>query len=267
MKASAQAIWHKFSEPLEGRCYHMYLDQAKPEPLVTTGVGNMLPTVGAAIALPWRRPSGDFATRNEVAAAYQLVNSRKDLSPLGGNHPAWHALTALRLLPEDVDALVRRHLASDEMHLRKLLPDYDELPADAQLMLHSWAWAVGPAAAYPRMLEALRAGDFIAAAAECTINPQKGTIVERNRRNVLLLWNAATVVQDKLDPDVVYWPRDLVEEARRAAVKEAPTLPSLPDGPVSEDDGGAARHKATLDTVEHRFDGENEEDKSSPKTS
>jgi hypothetical protein len=102
------------------------------------------------------------------------------------------------------------------------------------------------------MFAALRRGDFVAASAECTINPQIGTIVERNRRNQLLLWNAATVVQDKLDRDAVHWPRDLVEE-RRKATKEAPTLPALED-PISEDDGGASRRSATLGTVEHPFD-------------
>jgi hypothetical protein len=249
MRASAQAVWHKFSEPLEGRVYHMYLDV---KGLVTTGVGNLIDTPQAAAALPWKRPSGDPATRDEIVSAWQLVKSRQDLAPRGGNHAEFHKLTALRLSPDDVDAMVRKHLASDEAHLRKRVPDYDDLPADAQLMLHSWAWAVGPAANYPRMFDALLAGDFIAAAGQCTINPQKGTIVERNRRNILLLWNAATVVQDKLDPDTVYWPRDLVEE-RRQAIKEAPTLPEV-ENPVSEDDGGASRRQATLDTVEHPFD-------------
>lgn len=247
MKASVREAFHRFSTPLEGRCYHLYLDVKK---LPTTGVGNLVATLPEVRALPWKRPDGTDAAPDEVIAMWATVKAHEELAPAGGM--AFAKLTTLRLTDEGVDALVERRLQMNHLQLARRFPDLDEWPADAQLFIHSWAWAVGPAAPYPLMSAALRRGDFIAAAGECIINPQVGTIVERNRRNQMLLWNAATVVQDKLDPDVVYWPRDLVEE-RRQAIKEAPTLPELPD-PISEDDGGASRHQATLDTVEHPFD-------------
>lgn len=249
IRQSVRDIWHAFSTPLEGRCYHAYLDT---KGLVTTAVGILCNTFVEFAALPWKRSDGTRASRDEMASAFALVQSKQDWAPLGGGHRNWLALTSLRLTDEDIDDIVRRKMESNHLLLSRSFGDLDEWPADAQLFLHSWAWAVGPAARYPAMFAALRRGDFIAAAAECTINPQVGTIRERNRRNVLLLWNAATVVQDKLDPEPVYWPRDLVEE-RRKATKEAPTLPELP---VSEDDGGASRRDATLDTVEHPFDDE-----------
>lgn len=250
MKAAVREAFHRFSTPLEGRCYHLYLDVKK---LPTTGVGNLVATLPEVRALPWKRPDGTDASPDEVIAMYATVKAHEELAPAGGM--AFAKLTTLRLTDEGVDALVERRLTMNHALLSRSFDDLDEWPADAQLFIHSWAWAVGPAARYPSMFAALRRGDFIAASAECIINPQIGTIVERNRRNRILLWNAATVVQDKLDRDVVYWPRGLVEEARRAAIKEAPTLPELED-PISEDDGGASRRDATLDTVEHPFDGE-----------
>lgn len=255
--------WQLFSEDLEGRCYHLYLDS---KGLMTTGVGNLVDTFVEVAALPWKRPDGSRASREEVAAAYASVRAKTDWALIGGNNRLWRSLTSIRLSPEDVDALVRRKLNSNHAILEKRFPEIGDWPADAELFLHSWAWAVGANGHFPLMNEALRLKDFGAAMLECTITHDGkkayGTLVTRNERNRVLLRNASRVQAFHFDPEVVYWPDDL-----SALVKEAETLSELPEAPSTEDDGGAARRAATLDTVEHPFDGENDENESSPKTS
>lgn len=242
MRESVKKAFHAFSEPLEGRVHHLYLDV---KCLPTTGVGNLVETILDVLALPWKRPDGSLASRNEVVAMYQVVIERKDLAPKGGM--IFAKLTNLRLTDEDVDALVERRLALNEITLLKRMPGIADWPADAELFIHSWAWAVGAAARYPRMIEALNKKQFDDAARECTINPQIGTIVKRNEYNRRLLSNASRVQAFHFDPDVVYFPRDLLDD-----VKEMETVPAL-ENPISEDDAGAARRQATLDTVSHEL--------------
>jgi len=64
-------------KPWEGFCKWMYLDTAKP-PKVTVGVGNMLPNVAAAQALPFINASTNkTATKEEVATAFNAVSKMK----------------------------------------------------------------------------------------------------------------------------------------------------------------------------------------------
>lgn len=213
--------WHGFSEDLEGRTTWPYLCTAEK---VTVGVGNMIEPLSTAQALPWQNTAtGMPATRDEVAVYYAAVKSRTDLARLGGGH--FRNVSPLRLTEADVDRLVARKLAEVDRQMAGMFPAWDSWPADGQLALLSWAWAVGGASPYPRMFAALRAGDWLAAAEEAEINPKIGTIIKRNARNRILLRNASVVVHDGLDPGVIYWPRDLLADA-------TPTLPAL-----NEDDG------------------------------
>jgi GH24 family phage-related lysozyme (muramidase) len=60
--------------PSEGYVEHMYLDT---KGLVTVGIGNMLPSVAAAQALPFvNRSTGNRATADEIAADYASVESQ-----------------------------------------------------------------------------------------------------------------------------------------------------------------------------------------------
>ena len=151
---------------------------------------------------------GRPATADEVAAVWRKVQrmqsqKRMDL-PLRSD-------PSLILDDEAVRELVLQRLVINHEILRRRWPSIDFWPLDAELFAHSWAWAVGPNAAYPRMSKCLRENDFLGAAAECTINPQIGTIPERNRRNRLLLKNAAIVDRsgNKYSFDEFYYPRDL----------------------------------------------------------
>lgn len=240
MRQAVKDAFHKFSEPLEGRVHHLYLDV---KCLPTTGVGNLVETLLDVLALPWKRPDGSRAGRNEIVAMYETVLNHKELAPKGGM--IFAKLTNLRLTDEDVDELVDQRLEMNHATLLRRMPNIADWPADAELFIHSWAWAVGAAAKYPRMIEALNEKRFDDAARECTINPQIGTIVKRNEWNRRLLSNASRVQAFHFDPDVVYFPRDLLDE-----VKELPTDPAV-ENPITEDDGGVARRRATLDTVSH----------------
>lgn len=210
--------FHEFSEPLEGRVRHFYADI---KGLITIGVGQLVDPVSAALALPMRRPDGTPAGRDEIAAEWARVKQHtcgacpKCPRPECISRLGWRAatgLTLLRLPDEDIDRLVERKLLDNERELRRFLPGWDSWPADAQLALMSWAWAVGPHAHFPRMMAHLRNGSFNFAAEEIEISPRVGTIVERNRRNRALLLNADRIVRHGLVRDVLYWPRELAAE-------------------------------------------------------
>jgi GH24 family phage-related lysozyme (muramidase) len=242
VKRATVAAFHGFSQDLEGVVRHPYCDAFG---LVTTGMGLLCNTLPEFTMLPWKRPDGTDATRDEVIAAWAAVRSHAEEDKLkGGMYFARY--TTIRLDIKDVHKLSERKLTSNWLLLLRRFPDADEWPADAQLFLCSWAWAVGPAAPYPKMSAYLRQKDFDAAAEECTITANGkvfGTLVTRNARNKVLLRNAARVLSHHLDEEKVWWPEDLTR-----TIREAETQPQM-ENPISEDDGGASRRQATLDVV------------------
>lgn len=250
MKSAVQAAWHSFSTPLEGRCLFMYADA---KGLVTTGVGNLIDPVQYALQLPWKRPDGSPATRDEVVAAYAAVKARDDWKLRGGG--VYAQLTTLRLTDEDVDALVARKLAQNEVHLRGRFVEYDDWCADAQLFVHSMAWACGAGFRFPVLETYLRTKQWEDAIGECTIHPEMGTIVERNRRNRQLLKNAARVQAFGLNPEQLYWPGDLAD-----VVTAAPTQPELPEAGVDPAETQQARRDALSDAMGLPFLGWRDED-------
>jgi hypothetical protein len=221
VRAVVRAAFHAFSAPLEGRTDFMYLDSAEPRAFVTIGVGNLCP-LSFAVTLPFIHPDGHAASRSEIAAAWAVVDNRQDLAKYGGMVFAGLSGNQLRLPKVAVDAMVARKLDETDRTLAGMFSDWATWPACGQLALISWAWAVGPHASYPLMLAALRERDFLTAAEECTINPQRGTIITRNARNRILLRNAGRVDDFHLDPDLLDWERPL-------DVSEADTQPELPN--------------------------------------
>lgn len=209
MKAAAHAGWHEFSTDLEGRVPYLYLDSADPEGFVTVGVGNYVEPMTEAMKLPFRHADGRLASPAEIAVVWQRV---KNMQVLRHRSLSQRSDRSLTLTDEDIDRLVDTRIRGNEVILRGFFPAWDEWPADAQLAIMSWCWAVGPHSRYPRMFARLREGDFEGAAAECTINPQRGSIVTRNERNRVCLVNAARVVQHGLDPEMLFWPRPLAAE-------------------------------------------------------
>lgn len=205
MKASVADAFVRVNTPWEGVVHFPYLDRLG---LVTTGMGNLIDPVGMSLGLPWcHRDTGEPATPDEIRTAWYAVKDRQDLSQHGGM--AFKNVTDLALSDEAVTALVLSKLRENEAHLRTRVPYWDRIPADGQMSLLSWCWAVGAFAHFPKMLAAVNRGDFVAASKECAINPKVGTIVLRSEANATMLRNAAYVACESMDPEVLYYPRDL----------------------------------------------------------
>jgi len=248
MHPSGRAAWHSFSEPLEGRVYALYCDVFG---LVTTGVGNLVDPVHAAIGLPWKRPDGTLASETEIRTQWQRV--KDDSQRLRKMHHRYAAeLTTIRLTDEDVDDIVARKLDSNERTLERYFPAFASFPADAQLGILSMAWAVGPAFAekFPLFTHSANAGKWWDCATQGKIREHgaDGTynagIVPRNKANRLCFENASGVVAHRTDPSVLHWPNK--HPGQFAPV--APPAPARLDTP--EQLGALATHAM----VESSFD-------------
>lgn len=209
MKASVRDGFVAFTTPLEGCLPFMYLDVRG---LVTTGIGNLIDPVAYALHLPFLRDDGTPATASEIEAEWRLVKSRSDLKMHGGK--AYAILTQLRLSDEGIEALVARKLAQNDQHIAARFSEWESWPADAQMAVHSMAWACGPGFHFPMLEAAIKAQNFTMASLECTINETGNPgLKPRNAANRVLFKNAARVLEDNLDPEVLYWPEDLAKRS------------------------------------------------------
>jgi GH24 family phage-related lysozyme (muramidase) len=222
MNQAVLTKWHQFSEPLEGRVHSMYLDV---KGLVTTGVGNLIDPVTAALPLPWKHADGRPASRDEIGAAWRNLKARQDLSKLHWKFAA--KLNDLRLTDEDIDALVVSKLTSNARELRKAYPNFDDFPADAQLACLSMAWAVGPGfpAIFKNFSRFAVQQDWPNAKLCAKIKTENNPgIVPRNARNALCFDNAATVIQYALDRSVLHWPNKAEIADTIPPTEPAPTI-------------------------------------------
>lgn len=208
MRPPVRDAFHSFTAPFEGKDVPwMYLDVIG---LVTTGNGNLIDPVAMAVGLPWRKPDGSLASREEIISEWHAVKQRKDLMLRGGM--VFRNVTKLRLDKQAMHDLLFRKLDQNEAILRKRFPEWDSWPADAQLGVHSMAWAMGPRFGFPKFSAACLRGDFAAAADECRIS----TIPDRNGRNQAnrqLFLNAAFVRDTGADPAVLIYGSDPEEAA------------------------------------------------------
>ncbi len=230
MRQAVHDAWRAFSVPLESLVHHMYLDILG---LVTTGVGNLIDPVQAAIPLPWRRSDGSLAPKDEVVRQWTTLKENQDISrrhyrfakellDLRHGH-------ALLLNDDDIDVLVTQKLEQNEVELRRHFPAYDEWPADAQLAVHSMAWAMGPAFAkkFPTFTGIINRGDFVGCAtqdqpggrAACDINEVGNPgVVPRNQLNREHFLAAGSGFA-RMYPDVLHGPCTLY--ALKAGWKQA----------------------------------------------
>lgn len=200
MHPSVKDIWVAFNEPLEGLVTSLYADV---KGLVTTGMGNLVDPMPAALGLPWELPGGIPASHGAIEAAWKSVKSDPLCMSRGWKYAAQLPLNNIRLTRDAVSALIVRKLEEHDLRMRMRFADWEDRPADAQLAIHSMAWAMGPAffKRFPKFTAAFTRGDYAAAANECAISPPHGTIVIRNERNRQLLLNAAS----STDPSVLQW--------------------------------------------------------------
>ena len=215
MYPSVRQRFIAFNQQFEGRMPVMYLDTHKP-PLVTTGVGNLIDPVAEALQLPfeWKHViPRRLATPQEIEEEWNHVKSLTNLS----QSPAsiWGTVTRLFLNDAAMDNLIYQRLDANEAILKKrwaAQSNYATWPADAQLGLHSMAWAMGPGFNFPQFAQCCANGDFAGAAAQChmadTNNPG---LVPRNRANYRLFMNAAQVMTraGTLSPAMLYYPQIL----------------------------------------------------------
>lgn len=237
MKAAGLAAFVPFTSNLEGVVPWMYLDVLG---LVTVAIGNLCDPAPYALSLPFVRRDGTPATREEIAAQWQAVKNDPKAAKLG--HRYAERLTSIRLTAEGISSVVQAKLRQNEAALVKRCPDFEAWPVDAQLALHSYAWAAGSAARAPRMFAALNAKDFATAAVECHLDergPDKilgnaddnWGLKPRNVANKIMFRNAAQAMASggMFDPEALIYrvpggPLPLMP-ATHAAPRQSAVLP------------------------------------------
>lgn len=206
IRAAVLDAFPGYTQKFEGRIPYMYLDMSDLPggPFVTTGVGNLADPVSLALAMPWVHKSDNTtpATADEITAEWNLVKSHPELAPKGAQ--AFASMTQLRLTSQSIDALVQQKVAQNEVTLFARYPNLPLWPADAQLALLSLSWAMGPAFNFPAFKVATDALDFSTAGLQAIY---KGVgSAPRQAAHKVLFANAAAVVKQGLDPEVLYYP-------------------------------------------------------------
>ncbi len=243
MRDVVREAFYDFSEPYEGAVNSFYQDV---KGLVSIGVGILADPIQLALGLPMVKPDGSPAGRDDIAAEWMAVKALGSGTKEQGNQAAIHGWryarphTRLRMTEQGLRDSLLGKLHLHDLALAKHFPEWDTFSADAQLALHSWAWGVGTASPYPKMFAALRRKDFRAAAAEIMIKYQRadGKMEEisglkpRNRANRALLLNAAYVQDFGLDPNRLWWPRQLETDPLgpedETEPRETPSAPPRP---------------------------------------
>ena len=234
MRSVVRDNWLAFTEPLEGGIPYPYADILG---LVTIAYGNLVDPLSVFLRLPLMLPGGVPASTAEKASAFQAVKNDRDAARYGHRYAA--SLTKVRLTREGMADLALRKLDSNDAALARRLAGWDDMPACAQMAMHSLAWACGSRARFPKLFSAVNAGDFDAAAVYIHINADgpdriRGTADDnrgldvRNVANKVLMRNAARVRDFRLDPDTLDWTHDL-------SVSAIPTQPS----PLAEEVTGS----------------------------
>jgi hypothetical protein len=183
----------------EGYTPFLYADK---KGLVTTGIGNLVDPKPLAQALPFKHSDGSAASADEIGAAWDIV---KQAWP-GTQSFDSQKLTTIRLDKADIEQLVKSKLLVNDRYLTTNYPGFADWPADAQLALHSMAWAMGPAFNFPSLKSALASKDFATAATQCHINETGNPgVIPRNQADVLLFQNAAQVAAGKGNPETLYY--------------------------------------------------------------
>ncbi len=225
MRDVVRSSWFTFTGPLEGAGVPCLYNDKRG--MTTIAWGNLVNSVGAVIGLPFVWPDGRRATTAEIASAWQSVHNDPQAALQGWRYAA--RLSPLRLPPDAMTELALARLDANERILRARLPDrWDDLPACAQMALHSLAWACGANVYYPKLFQAVADGNFEEAAVQIHMNEwtpegiHNEGLIPRNVANKVLMRNAARVRDLKLDPDHLDWTHII-------GVPEAVTVPALPE--------------------------------------
>jgi GH24 family phage-related lysozyme (muramidase) len=145
----------------EGSIPHMYKCTGGK---VTIGVGHAIEDVATACALSWTR-NGSPASADQVRADFAAV----DAAAKGAVARTYEPLTSCRMSPEAIDALLEADIQRFVQGLRKIVPDFDQLPDPAQEALFDMGFnlGIGGLQKFQNLLAAVAARDWNRAAAEC----------------------------------------------------------------------------------------------------
>ena len=112
MQSAVRSAWRRFNEPLEGLTDWMYLDI---KGLVTTGMGNLIDPIEAALRLTWRGADGSTAAPDVVRHEWSRIKTNLALA-------SWvrqlRRVATLHLDAADIDTLILDKLDHDEAILR-----------------------------------------------------------------------------------------------------------------------------------------------------
>ena len=126
----------------EGIANFMYLDVAG---LVTTGIGAKIDPFEDWSWIQWVHKDGSPASASEAKAEWTKVKSMRELAQQR-NGLLFEPYTNLRLSPESFRKLNSLKLKQNEDYILQHAgyTNYANWPAEAQLAVHSIAWACGP---------------------------------------------------------------------------------------------------------------------------
>ena len=184
MNSAVENRWIDFNRDLEGVVSCMYADK---KGLITTAMGNLIDPIGAALVLAWKLPDGSLAPRADAIAAWHTIKDDPVCAKRGWTYAAKRS--TLRLDAEDIHALIFSKLRKHDRTFAARFSDWEDRPEDAQLAVHSMAWAMGSNFwdKFPKFLRAFTHEDYQTAADECKIMPEEGTVIRRNELNEELL--------------------------------------------------------------------------------
>jgi GH24 family phage-related lysozyme (muramidase) len=153
-------------EPSEGNISHMYRDT---NGFVTVGIGNMLPSVSAAQALPFvDRTTNNAATAVQIAADYAAVAAQPQAKAARFYRP----FTKVDLPNVKIEELFRSRVDEFVDQLKAAYPDFDTYPDGAKLALLDMAFNMGTGklkslTEWPKLNAAIGKKDWATAAAQC----------------------------------------------------------------------------------------------------
>lgn len=159
----------------EGSISHMYLDTVGK---VTIGVGNMLPDVESAEALPFvTQKHMEPASKNEIRREFELVQQQKT----GLIASSYRQYTKLQLTDEYIDQLLDKRIDEFETGLQKDFDNYESYPDAVRLGLMDMAFNLGNSGLirkFPTFTLAAKEEKWDVCATECK---RRGISDERNR--------------------------------------------------------------------------------------
>jgi len=197
----------------EGIANFMYLDVAG---LVTTGIGAKIDPFDDWSWIQWVHKDGSPASADEARAEWTKVKGMRELAQQR-NGLLFEGVTNLRLSPDSMKRLNQLKLKQNEDYILQHAgyTNYANWPSEAQMAVHSIAWACGPGffhiptvpggKAWVNLHKNLLNEDWAGAVKNAG---GSGLVPLRNAFNKALFETAAKVTASNADVTAFYHPND-----------------------------------------------------------